>query len=64
MAGFIFRLERVGGSPAEPSTLEAAVPNWRAGDVISLGRRQLRVIGTRDEDADQVPVLIVEDITR
>jgi hypothetical protein len=62
MAGFIFRLERADGSPAEPRTLEAAVPNWRAGDVISLGRRQLHVIGTRDDDADQPPVLIVEDV--
>jgi hypothetical protein len=54
-------LQRADGSPAEPRTLEAAVPNWRAGDVISLGRRQLRVIGKRDDDADQPPVLIVED---
>jgi hypothetical protein len=29
--------------------------------VISLGRRQLRVIGKRDDDADQPPVLIVEE---
>ena len=39
MAGFLFRLETVDGAPAEPPTLEAVVPNWRAGDVISLGRR-------------------------
>ena len=61
MAGFLFRLETVDGVPAEPRTLEAAVPNWQAGDVISLGRRQLRVVGTRDDDADKSPVLIVED---
>jgi len=64
MAGFLFRLEKADGSPAEPSTLEASVPNWRAGDVISLGRRQLRVIGTRDDDADQPPVLIVDDMSK
>jgi hypothetical protein len=29
--------------------------------VISLGRRQLRVIGKRHDDADQPPVLVVED---
>jgi hypothetical protein len=46
---------------AELPTFATAVPNWRAGDVISLGRRQLRVIGKRDDDADQPPVLIVED---
>ena len=39
MAGFLFRLETVDGSPAEPSTLEAAVP----------------VIDKRDDDADQPP---------
>jgi hypothetical protein len=61
MAGFLFRLETVDGSPASPSTLEASVPNWRVGMVISLGRRQLLVIGKRDDDADQPPVLIVED---
>jgi hypothetical protein len=62
MAGFLFRLETVDGNLAEPPTLEAAVPNWRAGDVISLGRLQPRVIGKRDDDAEQSPVLIVEDV--
>jgi hypothetical protein len=38
-----------------------AAPNWSLGDVISLGRRQLRVIGKRDDDADQPPVLVVEE---
>jgi hypothetical protein len=52
MAGFLFRLEMVDGAPAEPPTLEASVPNWQVGDVISLGRRQLRVIGKRDDDTD------------
>jgi hypothetical protein len=61
MAAFLFRLETVDGAPAEPPTLEASVPNWRVGDVISLGRRQLRVVGKRDDDADQPPVLLVEE---
>jgi hypothetical protein len=61
MAGFLFRLETVDGVPAEPPTLATAVPNWRAGDTIPLGRRTLRVVGIRDDDADQPPVLIVED---
>jgi hypothetical protein len=26
-----------------------------------LGKRTLRVVGKRDDDADQAPVLIVED---
>lgn len=61
MSGFLFRLERVEGGPAEPRTLSAAVPNWKAGDTIHLGRRTLRVVGLRDDDADQPPVLVVED---
>ena len=32
-----------------------------AGDTIHLAKRTLRVIGKRDDDADQPPVLIVED---
>jgi hypothetical protein len=62
MAGFLFRLETVDGALAEPPTLSAAVPNWKAGDQIHLGRRTLRVIGKRDDEADQPPVLIVEDV--
>ena len=61
MAGFLFRLETVDGVAANPATLEAAVPNWGPGDSIYLGRRTLGVVGTRDDDADQPPVLIVQD---
>ena len=62
MAGFPFRLETVEGKPADPSTLNAAVPNWNEGDTIHLGRRALRVIAIRDDDADQAPVLVVEEV--
>jgi hypothetical protein len=62
MAGFLFRLETVEGEPAEPPTLSAAVPNWGPGVTIHLGRRTLRVVGHRDEDADQPPVLVVEEV--
>jgi hypothetical protein len=61
MAGFLFRLETVDGAAGDPSTMEAVVPNWKAGDSIHFGRRALRVVGTRDDDADQPPVLIVEE---
>jgi len=61
MAGFLFRLERVDGAPAEPPTLEASVPNWPVGSQIYFGGRTLRVIDRRDDNADQPPVLIVED---
>ena len=60
---FTFRLETVDGAPAEPAMLNAAVPNWGPGDTIHLGKRTLRVIGKRDDDADQPPVLVVEQMT-
>ena len=46
---------------AEPPTVSVAVPNMRAGDTIPLGRKTLRVLELRDEDAGQPPVLVVED---
>jgi hypothetical protein len=58
---FLFRLETTEGLPGVPSTLKSAVPNWRLGDTIPLGRRTLRVLSVRDDDADQPPVLVVED---
>jgi hypothetical protein len=61
LAGFLFRLEREDGAPAEPSTLLSAVPNWSAGGSIHLGKRTLRVIGKRDDDAAPPPVLVVEE---
>jgi hypothetical protein len=61
LAGFLFRLVREDGAPAEPPTLSSAVPDWGEGDTIHLGRRVL-VVGKRDDDADQPPVLVVEDV--
>lgn len=61
MAGFLFRLETRDGVAADPPTLESAVPNWKAGHTIHVGKRTLLVVGPRDDDADQPPVLIVED---
>ena len=58
---FLFKLETTDGTPAEPPTLATAVPSWRAGDRIPLGRRTLRVVALRDDDADQPPVLVVEE---
>ena len=55
---FTFKLERADGTPADPPTLKAAVPDWGSGDVIALdARRSLRVIETRlKEDPDGDPV--------
>jgi hypothetical protein len=59
---FIFKLEQEDGTPADPPTLDTAVPNWRAGDTIPLGRdRILRVIDIRaGREPDDDPVLVVE----
>jgi hypothetical protein len=62
MAGFLFRLETREGAPAEPPTLSSAVPDWRPGQTIHLGGRTLRVVGRRDDDSDQPPVLVVEEL--
>jgi hypothetical protein len=59
---FTYRLEHEDGTPAEPPTLATAASNWRSGDEIPLGRRTLRVVRLRDDDADQPPVLVVEDV--
>jgi hypothetical protein len=60
---FMFRLEQEDGAPADPPTLKSAVPDWQPGDVIPLGRRTLRVVAIRDDDADQQPALVVEDLS-
>jgi hypothetical protein len=62
MAGFLLRLETVEGEPADPPELSTVGYTWKAGDKIPLGRRSLRVIGVRDDDADEPPVLVVEDV--
>jgi hypothetical protein len=62
LAGFPFRLETEDGAPAEPRQLTSVVPIWDAGDTIHLGKRTLRVIGKREDDADRPPVLIVEEV--
>jgi hypothetical protein len=64
MAELLFRLETVEGEPAEPPTLSAAVPNWKPGDSIYFGYQTLRVVGRRDDDAEQPPVLVVERVER
>jgi hypothetical protein len=62
---FRFRLVRADGSPADPPEFRSTELVWRQGDTIHLGRdRVLRVLGVRDDDADQAPVLVVEDLPR
>jgi hypothetical protein len=64
MGAFAYKLELEDGTPADPPTFKTAVPSWRLGDTIPLGRdRKLRVIDTRlreNPDGDPVLVLVVE----
>lgn len=56
---FTFKLEHEDGTPADPAVLQAAVPNWQAGDTIPLGAdRTLRVVETRSWTTTSV--LVVE----
>ena len=64
MAGFLFKLERADGKPAEPSEFSSAVSNWAPGETIHFGQRTVRVVGVRDDDADSPPVLVVEDLAQ
>jgi hypothetical protein len=60
---FTFKLERLDGTPAEPPSIESSVLSWSLGDTIPLGaNRMLQVVRVRDDDADQPPVLVVEDM--
>jgi hypothetical protein len=60
---FSFKLEDPDGTPADPPTLRAAVPNWRPGDTIALNAsRSVRVVDVRADDPDEPPVLVVEDV--
>jgi hypothetical protein len=47
---------------AEPPTLHSAVPNCRPGDTIPFGYKTPHVVDVRDDEADQAPVLVVEDV--
>jgi hypothetical protein len=58
-----FRLQRTDGSPFDPPTYRCSTLSWHQGDTIPLtAERTLRVLGVRDDDADQPPALVVEDM--
>jgi hypothetical protein len=60
---FTFKLERLNGTSAEPPSIESSVLSWSPGDTIPLGpNRTLQVVRVRDNDADQAPVLVVQDL--
>lgn len=57
---FAFKLEHQDGTPADPPTLQTAVPNWAAGDAIPLSRdASLRVVEVKPPSDSDLPVLVV-----
>jgi hypothetical protein len=59
---YTFKLERLDGMPADPPSYRTTVYRWSAGDRIPIKPgRTLQVVRVRDDDADQAPVLVVEE---
>jgi hypothetical protein len=58
---FLFKLQTADGQPAEPPELTSAVPNWR-GATRSRLVQALRALATRDDEAGEEQVLVVEDM--
>ena len=53
----------VGPVAYDPPTRIGHTLGWQQGDTIPLtAERTLRVLGVRDDDADQPPALVVEDM--
>ena len=59
---FTFKLELADGTPATPPTFGAAVPNWKPGDAIFLGRERMLRVVERRESEDYNGVLVVEPV--
>jgi hypothetical protein len=59
---FTLRLEQADGTPAEPPTMESTELAWAPGDRIPLGSRTHQVVRIRRENADELPVPVVEDV--
>jgi hypothetical protein len=54
-------LQTCGDDPGGPQ-FAVFVPTWNAGDTDPARERTLPVVDIRDDDADQPPVLVVEDL--
>jgi hypothetical protein len=61
--GVHLQARAVDGTPAEPATFKTTVLVWNLGDRIPIGPgRTLQAVCVRDDDADQAPVLVIEDL--
>jgi hypothetical protein len=60
-----FKLERLDGTPADPPSMETTVLAWSPGDTIPLSAgRTLQVVRLRHVDGEELPVLVVADLSR
>jgi hypothetical protein len=58
-----FKLERMDGTPADPPSFKTNLLDWSPGDQIPLSAgRTLQVVRIRTGNADELPVLVVEDL--
>jgi hypothetical protein len=57
-----FKLERLDGTPADPPSFKTTVLAWSPGDTIPLRSRTLQVVRLYRDDADGLPVLVVQDL--
>jgi hypothetical protein len=64
MGSFAYRLELEDGTLADPAYAVHGGTNLAPRrHPIPLGKRILRVIAVRDDDADQAPLLVVKDMS-
>jgi hypothetical protein len=62
---FTYRLALADGNPADPPSMQSAVPRWRVGDTIPIRPgRTFRVLAIVVSEDDEPSVLVVEDAAR
>jgi hypothetical protein len=63
MGAFAFKLEREDGKPADPPSFKTTVLVWNPCDTIPISAgRTLQVVRLRHDAAEELPVLVVEDL--
>jgi hypothetical protein len=60
---FLFKLETTDGEPAEPWDVQNRSPELAGRRHDPVRSQNVGVVGVKDEDADQPPVLVVEDVS-
>ena len=59
-----FKLEQLDGTPADPPSFKTTIVAWNPGDQIPLSAgRALQVVRIRHVDEEELPVLVVQDLS-